>query len=101
MQAFFVAVYRLSLDAQKVAVKRFGEVADVGFRRVETATARRVFGVGAQHCQERVAGVAGYLQVAAFVHVAVVVNPFAGDASPMQAQRRVPIVRRGGLGALL
>ena len=76
-------------------------MADVGFRRVKTASARRVLRVRAQHSQKRVAGGAGDLQIAAFVHVPVVVNPFTGDASPMQTQRRAPIVRRGGLGALL
>ena len=74
-------------------------MAQMGFGGVKTFAGGGVLGVRAQHGQQGVAGVAGGLQIAAFVHVPVVVNPLRGNAGAAQAQRRAPLLRRGRLFA--
>lgn len=71
----------------------------MGFGGVKTFSARRVLSVRAQHGKQRVAGGAGDLQIAAFVHVSVVVHPLLRHARLVWAQRRVPLLRRRSLRA--
>ena len=67
------------------------------------AGGRAVPGVDAEVGQQRVAGVAEHLQVAALVGVAVVVDPVGPDTCPVQCQRLRQVIavgHRPGVGAV-
>ena len=79
------------------------QVAEMCLGREVAAGRRAVAGVDADVGQQRVAGVAEHLQVAALVGVAVVVDPLRANARPVEYQRLRQVVAGGhhpGVGAI-
>lgn len=79
-EAFGIMAQQPGLDRQQFARLHLGQMADMGLDRIGRAALRPVIGIQPDMDQEGVGRIPQHLEIAEFGHVAVVIDPAAGDA---------------------